>query len=264
MLTYTPEKRDESDREKVLIRLTPRALHELWIEVRDLDVEARQMGHRAECDLCEEMVDLDRAIPNARGEACHKRYWAEYTGAPDWFSDYVSVRLPLAPDVGGLEAVPLVRVVDGDDLQHAHLLLVLQERVDGRVGPSDVHPVPVAAAVDGELLLVTPAATRIRDLRQVPEFLLADPLGLLVGDVEELAGVVTEQDVVLRHPRGASTRRGPSPLTSVSAVSGPAAGAAEPAPSGGRRRSGRAPLARGAPFASLRSPEGVCRQTWAV
>ena len=35
-----------------------------------------------------EMVDLDRAIPNARGEACHKRCWAEYTGAPDWFSDY--------------------------------------------------------------------------------------------------------------------------------------------------------------------------------
>lgn len=52
-------------------------------------VEARQMGHSAECDLCGEMVDWERAIPNARGEACHKRCWAEYTGGPDWFSDCV-------------------------------------------------------------------------------------------------------------------------------------------------------------------------------
>ncbi|NUE03650.1 hypothetical protein HUB97_14270 [Halorubraceae archaeon YAN] len=89
VLTYTPEERDPEDREKVLIRLTPRALHELYVEVKDLDVETRQMGHRAECDLCGEMVDLDRAIPNDRGEACHKRCWAEYVGAPDWFSDYV-------------------------------------------------------------------------------------------------------------------------------------------------------------------------------
>jgi len=88
VLTYTPEKRDPDNREKVLVRLTPRALHELYIEVKDLDVETRQMGHRAVCDLCGEMVDLDRAIPNARGEACHKRCWSEYTGAPDWFSEY--------------------------------------------------------------------------------------------------------------------------------------------------------------------------------
>jgi len=58
-----------------------------------------------------------------------------------------------------------------------------------------VHPVPVAAAVDWELLLVPTAAARIRALRQAPEFLLADPLGLHVGDVEKLTGVVTEQDV---------------------------------------------------------------------
>jgi hypothetical protein len=88
ILTYCPEKRDPDDREKVLVRLTPRSLHELYIEVKDLDVETRQMGHRAECDLCGEMVDLDRAIPNARGEACHKRCWAEYTGAADWFTEY--------------------------------------------------------------------------------------------------------------------------------------------------------------------------------
>jgi hypothetical protein len=89
VLTYTPERRDEADREKILVRLTPRALHELWVEAKDLDTQDRQMGHRAECDLCGEMVDLDRAIPNARGEACHKRCWAEYTGAPDWFSNYI-------------------------------------------------------------------------------------------------------------------------------------------------------------------------------
>lgn len=89
VLAYTPERRDDDDHEKVLVRLTPRALHELHIETKDLSVEQRQMGHRAECDLCGEMVDLDRAIPNARGEPCHKRCWAEYTGAPDWFSDYL-------------------------------------------------------------------------------------------------------------------------------------------------------------------------------
>ena len=38
VLTYTPEKRDPADREKILVRLTPRALHELYIEVKDLDV----------------------------------------------------------------------------------------------------------------------------------------------------------------------------------------------------------------------------------
>jgi hypothetical protein len=89
VLTYTPEKRYQDDREKVLVRLTPRALHELYIEVKDLDVETRQMGHRAECDFCGEMVDMDRAIPNQRGEPCHKHCWAEYTGAPGWFADHV-------------------------------------------------------------------------------------------------------------------------------------------------------------------------------
>ena len=88
VLTYTPEKQDPDDREKVLVRLTPRALHELYIEVKDLSVETRQMGHRAECDLCGEMVDMDRAIPNQRGEPCHKHCWSEYTGSPDWFSEY--------------------------------------------------------------------------------------------------------------------------------------------------------------------------------
>jgi len=81
VLTYTPEQRDEDDREKVLVRLTARALHELYIETKGLDVETRQMGHRAECDLCGEMVDFERAIPNGAGDPCHRRCWAEAYGA---------------------------------------------------------------------------------------------------------------------------------------------------------------------------------------
>ena len=45
------------------------ALHELYIEAKGLDVETRQMGHRAECDLCGDMVDFERAIPNGQGGA---------------------------------------------------------------------------------------------------------------------------------------------------------------------------------------------------
>ena len=89
VLTYTPEKRDETDREKVLVRLTPRALHELYIETKDLSTDARMRGDSAECDLCGEQVDLERAIPNPRGQPCHKYCWAEYTGAPEWFSAHV-------------------------------------------------------------------------------------------------------------------------------------------------------------------------------
>lgn len=87
VLAYTPERRDETDRETVLVRLTPRALHELHIEAKGLDVETRQMGHRAECDLCGEMVDLEGAIPNGQGEPCHRRCWADAYGAPDWFTE---------------------------------------------------------------------------------------------------------------------------------------------------------------------------------
>jgi hypothetical protein len=89
VLTYTPERRDRADREKVLVRLTPRSLHELYIETKGLDVETRQMGHRAECDLCGEMVDLGRAIPNGQGEPCHRNCWADAYGAPGWFTDYL-------------------------------------------------------------------------------------------------------------------------------------------------------------------------------
>jgi acetone carboxylase gamma subunit len=86
---YTPERRNEEDREKVLVRLTPRALHELYVETKDLSNNAWMHGHTAECDLCGNQVDLDRAIPSPRREPCHKHYWAEYTSASEWFSNYV-------------------------------------------------------------------------------------------------------------------------------------------------------------------------------
>lgn len=80
VLTYTPEKRDPDDREKVFVRLTPRALHELYIETKDLGVETRQMGHRAECDLCGEIVDYERAIPNGKGCNRQFRYYISERG----------------------------------------------------------------------------------------------------------------------------------------------------------------------------------------
>jgi len=44
VLSYTPERRDPEDREKVFVWLTPRALHELYIETKDLSPDARQAG----------------------------------------------------------------------------------------------------------------------------------------------------------------------------------------------------------------------------
>lgn len=85
VLTYTPERRDERDREKVLVRLTPRALHELYIEVKDLRSDQRMAGHSAECALCGNQVDFDRAIPDGNGAPCHRGCWADAYGAPDWF-----------------------------------------------------------------------------------------------------------------------------------------------------------------------------------
>jgi len=83
VLTYTAEKRDESDREKVLVRLTLRALHELYIETKRLSADDRMHGHNAEHDLYDEQINLDQAIPKPRGEPSHKHCWAEYTGAPE-------------------------------------------------------------------------------------------------------------------------------------------------------------------------------------
>lgn len=88
VLTYTPERENDEDRETVLVRLTPRALHELYIETKGLSVDARQAGHRAECDLCGEMVDLEKAIPNKREEPVHRRCYVDAYGGPNWLEDY--------------------------------------------------------------------------------------------------------------------------------------------------------------------------------
>jgi len=66
-----------------------RAAIEFYIETRGLDVETRQMGDRAEWDLCDGMIGFNRAIPNGAGEPCHRRCWAEVYGAPEWFTDHV-------------------------------------------------------------------------------------------------------------------------------------------------------------------------------
>jgi hypothetical protein len=88
VLTYTPERQDPEDREKVLVRLTPRALEELYIETKDLSPDARQAGHTAECDLCGESVPLERAVPNKREEPVHKRCYVDAYGGPVWLKDY--------------------------------------------------------------------------------------------------------------------------------------------------------------------------------
>lgn len=45
------------------VRLTLWALHELYIETMDLNADSRMAGHGAECSLCSDEVDLNRAIP---------------------------------------------------------------------------------------------------------------------------------------------------------------------------------------------------------
>lgn len=88
VLTFTPERRDPDDREKVLVRLTPRALQELYVETKDLSPDARQAGHTAECDLCGDQVPLEKAVPNPRDEPVHRRCYVEAYGGPDWLSHY--------------------------------------------------------------------------------------------------------------------------------------------------------------------------------
>lgn len=86
ILLFTPEERNEDDREVVFVRLEPQALDELYAQTKNLSVAQRQAGHRAECELCGEMVDFDRAIPDGQGGPCHRRCWADAYGAPDWFT----------------------------------------------------------------------------------------------------------------------------------------------------------------------------------
>lgn len=84
VISYTPEREDPEDREKVMVRLTPRALHELYIETKDLSPDARQAGHTAECDLCGERVDLEKAIPNKRERPVHRHCYIDAYGGPSW------------------------------------------------------------------------------------------------------------------------------------------------------------------------------------
>ena len=88
VLSYTPERENEDNREKVFVRLTPHALHELYIETKDLSPDARQAGHSAECDLCGEQVPLEKAVPNKREEPVHKRCYVDAYGGPVWMKDY--------------------------------------------------------------------------------------------------------------------------------------------------------------------------------
>jgi hypothetical protein len=76
---------DPDPAERVAVRLTPWALHELYIEARNLSPDARQAGHTAECGLCGEQVPLDRAWPDNRKRPCHPDCYADAFGAPPWY-----------------------------------------------------------------------------------------------------------------------------------------------------------------------------------
>lgn len=84
VLSYTPERANTDDREKVFVRLTPRALHELYIETKGLTPDDRMAGHTAECDFCGEQVDLEKAIPNKREDPVHRRCYKDAYGGPVW------------------------------------------------------------------------------------------------------------------------------------------------------------------------------------
>jgi len=85
ILSFTAEGETDDDRERVCVRLTPWALHELYIETKDLSPDARQAGHSAECGLCGEQVELEKAWPDNRKEPCHPDCYAEAFGAPPWY-----------------------------------------------------------------------------------------------------------------------------------------------------------------------------------
>jgi len=88
ILSFSAEGRTDEDRERVCVRLTPRALHELYVEAKDLSPDARQAGHTAECDLCGESVPLEKAVPNPRGEPVHRYCYVDAYGGPEWLKDY--------------------------------------------------------------------------------------------------------------------------------------------------------------------------------
>lgn len=88
VLSYTPERRNKEHRQKEFIRLTPRALQELYTETKNLSPDARQAGHSGECDLCGESVPMDKAVPNPRGEPVHRRCYVDAYGGPEWVEHY--------------------------------------------------------------------------------------------------------------------------------------------------------------------------------
>lgn len=72
----------------MLVRLSPRALQELYTETRGLTPDDRQAGHSAECHLCGDSVALDEAVPNPRGEPVHRYCYVDAYGGPEWLKDY--------------------------------------------------------------------------------------------------------------------------------------------------------------------------------
>lgn len=74
-----------NDAKEVNVRLDPRALHELYIETKNLSADQRQAGHSAECALCGDQVDLDEAWPDGEGRPTHRDCWADAYQEPLWW-----------------------------------------------------------------------------------------------------------------------------------------------------------------------------------
>lgn len=88
VLTYTPDRADDDDRETVLVRLSPEALEELYVETKDLSPDTRQAGHTAECGLCGDTVPLEKAIPDKRERPVHRDCYRDAYGGPSWLKPY--------------------------------------------------------------------------------------------------------------------------------------------------------------------------------
>jgi hypothetical protein len=84
ILSFTGEGATDEDRERVCVRLTPRALQRLYVETKDLHPDARQAGHTAECTLCGERVVLENAWPDGEGLPTHPDCWSEAYQTPAW------------------------------------------------------------------------------------------------------------------------------------------------------------------------------------